>query len=188
MRLIRTLGAFLLVVSAAVVLAALYGALHNQLTYTISPENFTRFKFVQFAYAGVGDMPPRLGAALVGALATWTVGLAAGVLVGAAGVAHRDPRTRVRATMRAFGVVAAAAAAAGLLGLVLLLAAFGSDEQAARIAWWRPDGVMSPRRFHAVGVMHTWGYHGGAIGIVAAMILQLRGAVVHAPVTGGTDA
>lgn len=31
--------------------AGLYGVLHDQVTYTISPEYFTKLKFEQFAYA-----------------------------------------------------------------------------------------------------------------------------------------
>ena len=55
------------------VLAGLYGILHDEITYTISPEYFTRLKFYQFDYADFG-LPPRVLVAEIGFLATWWVG------------------------------------------------------------------------------------------------------------------
>ena len=69
--------------------ASLYGAIHNQVTYSISPEYFTKFKFHQFQWAfadftvniGSEDKPEyimsnnRISASLVGILATWWFGL-----------------------------------------------------------------------------------------------------------------
>ncbi|RYY77166.1 MAG: hypothetical protein EOO52_06705 [Gammaproteobacteria bacterium] len=55
------------------ILAALYGIIHDQITFTISPEYFTKMKFKQFSYADfhIGD---RFFVATIGALATWWVG------------------------------------------------------------------------------------------------------------------
>ena len=47
------------------VLAGLYGILHDEITYTISPEYFTRLKFYQFDYADFG-LPPRVLVAEIG--------------------------------------------------------------------------------------------------------------------------
>ena len=51
----------------------LYGALHDQLSYTLCPDFFTRFKFIQF-WIHWGYESPRLGAAWVGFRATWWLG------------------------------------------------------------------------------------------------------------------
>ncbi len=48
----------------------LYGAVHDQISFSISREYFTRMKFIQFAWADFG-WPERLFAAEVGFLATW---------------------------------------------------------------------------------------------------------------------
>ena len=45
--------------------AGLYGMLHDQLSYTLSAEYFTRFKFIQFRLEGQLDKPYRLLAAIV---------------------------------------------------------------------------------------------------------------------------
>ena len=55
----------LLLVFVGAVLAGCYGALHDQISYTISPEYFTKVKFEQFRYAdfGCGNRSPKPRAA-----------------------------------------------------------------------------------------------------------------------------
>ena len=68
-----------LCVLIACLLAAALGALQNQLTYPVSPSWFHDWKFSQF------DIPPalhgRVGASLVGLLATWWLGLILGLVL-----------------------------------------------------------------------------------------------------------
>ena len=47
------------------ILAGVYGALHDEVTYSISSEYFTRLKFSQFHYANCG-LPERLFVAEIG--------------------------------------------------------------------------------------------------------------------------
>ena len=72
------------------IVAGAYGALHDQVSYTISPEYFTKLKFEQFAWADFG-WPRRAFVAQVGFLATWWVGLIAGWAL--ARVGRVDPRS-----------------------------------------------------------------------------------------------
>jgi hypothetical protein len=51
------------------VCAGIYGVLHDQISFTISPEYFTKVKFRQFGYADFGG-PPRVFAGEIGFLAT----------------------------------------------------------------------------------------------------------------------
>jgi hypothetical protein len=51
-------------------LAGFYGILHDQVTYSISNEYFTRLKFPQFHYANFG-LSHRVFVAEIGFLATW---------------------------------------------------------------------------------------------------------------------
>ena len=55
--------------AAGAILAGLYGVVHDQVTYSISPEYFTRLKFTQFHYADFG-LPARVFVAEIGFLAT----------------------------------------------------------------------------------------------------------------------
>jgi hypothetical protein len=74
----KKLLVLILIVIVAPLLAALYGTLHDQLTYTISPEYYTKFKFFQFELTEnkvEAILPnPRLAVAVVGVMATFWMG------------------------------------------------------------------------------------------------------------------
>ncbi|HEX8575109.1 MAG TPA: hypothetical protein VF677_02340 [Flavobacterium sp.] len=69
----KKLGVLFLTIMIATLIAAVYGALHDQITYSISSEYFTVFKFDQFGFLDWGNNSPRLTTALIGILATWWV-------------------------------------------------------------------------------------------------------------------
>jgi len=56
------------------VIAGVYGVIHDQITYAISPEYFTHIKFKQFHFADVG-LGDRAFVATIGFLAASSVGL-----------------------------------------------------------------------------------------------------------------
>ncbi len=66
----------LLMAIAGALAAGMYGIAHDQITYSISPEYFTRMKFAQFRHADFG-FPPRIFIATIGFLGSWWVGLIA---------------------------------------------------------------------------------------------------------------
>src|SRR5438132_7621148 len=84
--------------------AGMYGALHDQISYTISPEYFTEMKFRQFAYANFG-WPPRMFASEVGFLGTWWVGLIAGWILARVGLAELTETGTRNYLIRAFAIV-----------------------------------------------------------------------------------
>lgn len=106
--------AFLLILIIAPILASLYGVIHDQLTYSISEEYYTKFKFVQFGLENwgigrnVGTLTapiiqlnnPRMGAAIVGVLATWWVGLIIGVFLGLIGLIHKSGNNCLKLLVR----------------------------------------------------------------------------------------
>src|SRR5215210_7232804 len=75
--------------------AGLYGIVHDQITFTISPEYFTKLKFKQFQYADFG-FSDRLFVAVIGFLATWWVGLFVGWVFGRRFVPNQTRNDAVR--------------------------------------------------------------------------------------------
>ena len=61
------LALFPVLLAAACIVAGVYGALHNQISYSVSPEYFFAFKFHQF---GIPEhLQNRIGASIVGCTA-----------------------------------------------------------------------------------------------------------------------
>src|SRR5436190_2711279 len=74
-------------------IAGCYGIVHDQITYSISSEYFTKVKFAQFHYADFG-WPKRIFVAEIGFLASWWVGLFAGWFIGRVAIGSATPGRR----------------------------------------------------------------------------------------------
>ncbi len=160
---------FLLAVQGALV-AGGYGILHDQLTYSISPEYYTCFKFGQFHYADFG-WPVRWHVATIGFLATWWVGFFAGWLLARSAV-RRFSREQVASRVRrAFAfVLLSALLGGGIAGLAGFLTLHGQALQ----SWDGWAGVTDVRRFAIVGYVHNGGYLGGLTGLILGIVYLRR--------------
>jgi hypothetical protein len=146
-----------------------YGILHDQITYTISGEYFTKFKFAQFQYADIG-WGERIFVAKIGFLATWWVGFVAAWFLSRRLIPH-SPR---RKALRQIG--------SGIVYITLFVFIFGIMGYAYGL-WCGPDadysswedilkrmGVKDIWSFMRVAYIHNAGYLGGLVGIVVALL------------------
>lgn len=151
------------------VIGGLYGAAHDQVSYTISREYFTKLKFHQFAYANF-HLHPRVFAAEVGFLASWWVGMIAGWLMGR-GAYDPGQTARLSARMgKAFAILVGATILAGAAAaLIGVLKTGGSGINA-----WADVSIDllldEPRSFAIVAYLHAGSYLGAIIGLIAAVI------------------
>lgn len=135
--------------------AGAFGIIHDQITYTISPEYFTRMKFDQFRSADFG-FPPRILVAEIGFLATWWVGLVSTWFLSRIAVAKFDlPAQRVAA---AFGKISGVTILAAILGYFL-----GPSLLQVRPGWidaLKDMNVTQPVDFCRVAGIHLASYAG----------------------------
>ena len=155
-------------------IGGLYGILHDQLTYTISPEYYTKFKFYQFGLMDMGNEAifpnPRIEVSEVGFMATWWMGLPIGIILGLVGLIHTDNKKMLRVSMRAIIMTIVVAFITGLVGL-----AYGNLHLAdSGVNWWLPDNLIDTKNFIAVGSMHNFSYLGGLTGLIAGIIYSVR--------------
>jgi hypothetical protein len=166
--------AFLLIILFAIILGGMYGIIHDQLTYSISPEYYTKFKFYQFGLVTAGNeavLPnPRLYVSIVGFMATWWMGLLIGLILVLIGLIHADGAALFRITMKAMLLTIIIAFVTGLVGL-----AFGKVYLAeAGVNWWLPENLIDTENFIAVGSMHNFSYLGGLLGLIAGIIYSIK--------------
>ena len=163
------------------ILAGLYGIIHDQITYSISPEYFTRLKFSQFHYANFG-LPPRIFVAEIGFLASWWVGLFCGWFIARTIVAAYSRSLALLHSLRGFLIIFGFALVFSIAGYFYGIL-HGSDYSA-----WEDItsslGVQDVPSFVRVAYIHNASYLGGLIGLVVAVIcLQrikyVRGLQVH---------
>ena len=164
---------FFLIVGVAVVIASIYGVGHDQVTYNISPEYYTKFKFIQFNLADSGAAQhmtqPRSAVVMVGVKATWWMGLIIGAVLGLFALIYRNADRMFQSAIQALGLVLLIAIACGLIGYQ-----YGHGTLAVRGVTWRiPSNVIDKPAFITAGTIHNFSYLGGAIGLLAGIIFLL---------------
>lgn len=168
---------YILAILVAIVVAGVYGVIHDQISYSFSHEYFTKFKFIQFKLNWAYEYP-RLGAALVGALATWWMGLILSAILGLFGFLFKDPKIMRTSIYQAIGVAVAVAFVTGIAGLIYGYYVIDDETVNAYLYWVHP-GVTDPVLFIRVGFMHNASYLGGVIGLLAGIVFlvvkKLRG-------------
>lgn len=145
--------------------AGLFGILHDQITFTISPEYFTRMKFGQFAGTDLG-LPPRLRVALIGFLGSWWLGLIGGwFLARIAQARFRSPGRRItHAAAAILGMAALGGGAGGWLGPGWLENRSGWSEALQAM------GVTDAAAFRQVAGVHLGTYLGALAGLAGWLI------------------
>lgn len=171
----------LLILVLSPLIGGFYGILHDQVTYSVSPEYFTKFKFYQFGLKIfiLGDQ--RVGAMLVGILAAWWMGLIIGLIQGALSLLF-DARSMFgrwfRALMITMGIAVVTPVVAVSVWLVIQKLS-PSPAETIYLPAFVPDGIKvdDAKAFAAVGVIHNFSYIGGLLGLIAGcwyMIVKYR--------------
>jgi hypothetical protein len=153
---------FPVLLAAACLVAGLYGALHNQVSYTVSPDYFHALKFDQFHIPE--DLHGRVGASVVGCHASWWMGGLIGVPVLLVALIMPGWKRYVASSLTAFVVVAGTAFVVGLAALAWACCTITQPEvSASRI-------VADPLAFTRARFMHDFSYQGGFLGIVTGSL------------------
>ena len=149
-------------------IAGVYGVLHDQMTYAISPEYFTHMKFKQFHYAdlGLGD---RVFVATIGFLAASCVGLIIAWFLARRLIPHQPRSYAYRQVGLGFAYVFGCGVFSSLLGFVYGLWR-GPDADYSSWAWaFQRFDITNTWSFVRVAYIHNASYLGGAIGLIVAL-------------------
>ena len=170
LRLMKKFGILILIILSTTIFASLYGAIHDQLSYTISPEYFTKFKYAQFGLEPVWFGGDRQTVAVIGILATWWTGTFIGLWHGVVGLIHKDNKIMLNVICNAILINLITAFSIGLIGFIygkIYLSKTG-------VNWRLPANLIDIENYIAVGSMHNFSYLGGLIGLMIGIGYQLR--------------
>ena len=160
------------------VIAGTYGILHDQVTYTIGQEYFTRLKFQQFHYLDK-TQPLRLVVAEIGFLATWWVGMFAGWFMGRVTLPHLPVERAARLSLTGVGVMTLTAFVFAIVAGVVA----PTDPASERLEIWdytlAEHEVRDAVAFVRVAYIHNASYLGGLIGLIAALVWLFRKVKSH---------
>ena len=158
------------------ILGAAYGIAHNQFTYTLSPEFYTKFMFLQFGLwdeAQFNTNNHRGLVSMVGAMSTWWVGLIIGVVLGAIGMRQATWQRMLSVTVQSICISIFIAVLIGFGGFLYAFIMF-PNLNAETLASIVPSTVIDQSNFYLVSTMHNFSYAGGAIGLLVAGVWSWR--------------
>jgi len=168
----------LVIIILSAIIGGLYGILNDQITYTISPEYYTKFKFYQFGLMDLGNEAifpnPRVQVSFVGVMATWWAGLGIGIVLALVGLIHKNYKQMFCIIMKSIGVAVIVAFLIGLIGFLYGKFYLSNEE----LCWYFPENLIDKKNFIAVGSMHNFSYIGGLIGMIVGICYSVYKKIV----------
>lgn len=158
-----------LIVFASIFIAGTYGIFHDQITYTISSEYYTLFKFDQFGINEWGISNERVKVGFVGFLATWWVGLTLGIVYALVSLFFNSKKV-LKATLKSVFLNIGITVIFGFLGFIW----GASFLRAENLNWYIPDETINVQNFINVGSIHNFGYLGGLFGLFLGVYFQIK--------------
>lgn len=149
----------------SIILAGLFGIIHDQVTFSICPEYFTKFKYRQFNFKAEDFGSDRLTVAAIGFLATWWVGMFIGIVLGFTSLLLKDSNMMKSVVIKSLQIIFLITILFSFLGFIYgryYLTQKGVD-------WWLPGDLNDLKGFITVGSIHNFSYIGGIIGLMAGI-------------------
>ncbi|GAA4301739.1 hypothetical protein [Nibribacter koreensis] len=157
-----------------------YGIFHDQITYFISKEYYTKLKFYQFGLEHFIANSPRVGVALVGFLATWYLGLLAGIIFGLVSFLFPTPKLMLSVALKALGIALVIAFITPIIGVpAYFLGDYLDSSTYEQYSFEPTDYVPADVKitegfsYILVGFVHGFSYLGGLLGLAAGVIFQV---------------
>jgi hypothetical protein len=154
----------------AALVAGLYGIAHDEVTFSISSEYFTQFKFHQFSWADLG-LPPRLHVAEIGFLASWWVGFLAVWFWARVAVPALSAVQARKVLIQGVAILVAGTLLGGVTGYIVgLIHDRNHSDWGAEESFLGMNAVVDVRSFVRVAYIHNGSYLGALAGFVAALV------------------
>jgi hypothetical protein len=157
---------FIALLILAPVLASLYGFLHDQITYTISEEFFTKFRFQNYNMPEVWH--PRARAGMIGIMNAWKVGIPFGIILTFVGRIHQNTRKLLFYTTYAYILTFTMSFVFSMISMYI-----SATPDLAIAQQQMPANITDPAAFQRVVQMNNFGYVGGIIGMILGIGLQV---------------
>ncbi|MGN7784607.1 hypothetical protein ACTJIJ_08775 [Niabella sp. 22666] len=165
----RKFGVLTSTICVSAILAGGYGIVHDQVTYSISKEYFTKFKYQQFGFDPAMFGGDRQTVAVIGFLATWWTGAIIGTCLGLTGLIYNDHQLMKKAIKKAIAITFCATILIGATGFIYARFLLKKDA----VDWLLPVDLSGRDDFIVVGYIHNFSYLGGLLGlIIGALFLK----------------
>lgn len=157
---------FIVLLILAPVLASLYGFLHDQITFSISEEFFTKFRFNDYVMPHTWH--PRAKAGMIGIMNAWKTGIPFGIILTAVGRIHKNTHKLMVYTFYTYLVTFFMTAAFSLIAIYM-----PAPAEMVELVKTMPANITDPIAFQRVVRINNFGYVGGIIGMLMGIGLHM---------------
>ncbi len=154
---------FIALLAFSSLLGGVYGALYDQVTFSVCEEFFTKMRFEQYNIPET--MSPRLAVALIGFINTWSTGLVLGFVLSLTGLLHVNERNMIKYTIQSFFIAFFTALLFGIIAYLVKDPTIMTPNSELNI--------VNKEGFNKVVNMNNYTYVGGIIGMFIGAGWQL---------------
>jgi len=158
----------ILIIILSIVIASLFGAIHNQISYSVSSEFFKNFLFGNFGVYDWEINNDRILASLVGILGSYWVGLILGIIYSTIFLFLKT-ENNFKNILNAILINIAFAFLGSFVGYII-----GSFINLENSGVSVDFGTQYPQNYIEAAYMHNGSYYGGIVGLIAGIIYLFK--------------
>ncbi|RRJ86905.1 hypothetical protein EG240_15745 [Paenimyroides tangerinum] len=158
----------LIIVIFSIIIACLFGAIHNQLSYSVSYEFFEHFLFGNFGTNEWNLNNKRIEASVVGILGSYWVGFILGIIY-AVICLFINTENKFKYILKAISINIFFALIGSIIGYII-----GFIIPWENLGIWMEFGTQNPQKYVQANFMHSGSYYGGIIGLIIGIIYLFK--------------
>ena len=168
MKTIRLILKLTLIIFSSILIASLFGAIHNQLSYSVSKEFFTNFLFGKFEI-NEWNINNRLRAAFVGVLGSYLVGFYLGIFYSTIYLFVKTKKN-LKNIFKAIFINVGTAFLGSLIAFFTAAFLIRPEHSGVFVDF----GTGNPENYIQAAYMHIGSYYGSVIGLILGIIFLFR--------------
>ena len=168
MKIVRAIFEFTFIVFISTILACVFGALHNQISFTVSNEFFKNYLFGNFRTYEWNIKNERILASIVGIFGTYWVGFLMGIAFGIIYI-FTNTEQKFKKILPAILITLFFAFFGSIVGFIL-----GKFIPIENSGVFMDFGTNNPQNYVCAALMHRISYYFGLLGLIFGVIYLLK--------------
>ena len=176
---IKKLLTIILVALIASAIAGIYGVINDQITFTISSEYYTKYRFLQYNLVQVeGDsriIHPRVLVVLIAFLSTWWFPLISGLIIVIFNLIQNTWKTLLKTSVLAILISILITIFSEVIGFILGFLILSKFPKYYFADWYFiPDKLNDYENYITAGTMDVFNFFGGILGLIVAIFYSYK--------------
>jgi hypothetical protein len=176
---IKKLLTIILVALIASAIAGIYGVINDQITFTISSEYYTKYRFLQYNLVQVeGDsriIHPRVLVVLIAFLSTWWLPLISGLIIIIFNLIQNTWKMLLKTSVLAMLISILITVFSAIIGFILGSLIISKLPKYYFADWcFIPDKLNDYENYITAGTMDVFNSFGGFLGLIVAIFYSYK--------------